>query len=503
MTETHVDKAAAATKPENNKRSAPSERTTTRTTSTTSTTSTTPIQVQVGEFFGSSGKSASKQRRWLDAIDRDALEWLNNTQRASSLLDLACELAVGAAGIRYRQSESARDELFCGGNSVLGRRGIGLGVANAANAFLELRDVDFDFERISEVHSSNVDEATEYHRFSRGAVRGRQRCALTATRLADYSGLSAKLLGAYERRRGDDREACNGAVVEHPVLLVERIEYANMYHAMTELFNAWLAAAVALGDDEFDRAQVVFVDGHAEAPTIDPAWHRALSRGAPPAHLEHWRRERCVRFARAIVPLLGERTPVVDRDWQLATSCTRSALVAAFAGHMRRAFNVAEPRASPSSVARVTLIARRDYAAHVRSSGTVRRKFVDEQQLVDAIAAACSTLSPARSRCTVQVVDFAQLSFEQQLEVAASTDIMVAAHGAALVAALFMRPNSFVIEFGDNTLLFQNLAQLANVNYMRIPSLGLSEPFIRANPSALRKAIYSILPLFRHEGKPK
>ena len=70
------------------------------------------------------------------------------------------------------------------------------------------------------------------------------------------------------------------------------------------------------------------------------------------------------------------------------------------------------------------------------------------------------------SSLVVQVVDFVDLSFREQLLLVRRTDLLVGVHGAGLTHALFLPPGAHLIEFatgGGNH--FSNLARYGGVRY--------------------------------------
>jgi len=84
------------------------------------------------------------------------------------------------------------------------------------------------------------------------------------------------------------------------------------------------------------------------------------------------------------------------------------------------------------------LISRRDYVTHPRNPhAVVRRKIANELQLEAA-------LRMRNPHFRIRSAQLERLSMSQQLRLVASTDIVVAMHGAGLTHALFMPDRSTV-----------------------------------------------------------
>lgn len=114
----------------------------------------------------------------------------------------------------------------------------------------------------------------------------------------------------------------------------------------------------------------------------------------------------------------------------------------------------------------VTLVSRRPYNSHGIDHAFMGRQIDNEEEVLVAMRS-----FGEGSRVSVQRVDFARISVDEQLRVAATTDIMVAMHGAALTYPLYMPPHGGVIEFWpkdrDMWRCFEHIATLAGLAYER------------------------------------
>jgi hypothetical protein len=76
-----------------------------------------------------------------------------------------------------------------------------------------------------------------------------------------------------------------------------------------------------------------------------------------------------------------------------------------------------------------------------------RRRILNQTAIVDAVAAAVA-LRPAAPFAAVafRVVDFADVSVRQQLQLAATSDVLLGIHGTAMQLAVVMRPRAVLVE---------------------------------------------------------
>lgn len=88
--------------------------------------------------------------------------------------------------------------------------------------------------------------------------------------------------------------------------------------------------------------------------------------------------------------------------------------------------------------------------------GTSRRHVLNEEQLVPVLVDAGFT-----------IVDMAKLSLEDQIQTAASADVICGPHGAGLANAIFAKPGSELIEFCGSYLTrhFRIVAEVAGLKY--------------------------------------
>jgi glycoprotein 2-beta-D-xylosyltransferase len=246
------------------------------------------------------------------------------------------------------------------------------------------------------------------------------------------------------------------------VLLLERIEYANLYHAVTEWFNAYVVLR-ATSLLETSAWTLEIFDAHPPG-ALDEPWHR-LFRGR--------------RFSERVSPderpcyarlLLGAPGYLTRFSYYAGRTETRAdcQLLGDFRRWLLLQYGLASVPSTTTTTTttwpRVTLVVRRPYVAHPRNpSGRVSRRWTNETQLLAHV-----TLHVA---ARVQAVDWAEHTFAEQLAIVAATDVLVGVHGAGLSHVVFMtQPMATLIEVAWGQQCFANLATMAGVSYEQVPA---------------------------------
>lgn len=82
-----------------------------------------------------------------------------------------------------------------------------------------------------------------------------------------------------------------------------------------------------------------------------------------------------------------------------------------------------------------------------------------EAQLLSAIT--------AQTKQPVKVVDFAKISYRDQLQIIANTDVLIGVHGNGLTHLVFLPDQASIIEFfdGEESAFYRTFAQMRGINY--------------------------------------
>ena len=289
------------------------------------------------------------------------------------------------------------------------------------------------------------------------------------------------------------------------LLLVTREagEHVNLYHTMTDWYNAYLML-VHLGYATTERLPLVrllFLDNHPMG-YLDPLWQSVFSPAHPiltvrnltaageavvysprvaysPAGYScpiwvHLREEdQCVDE----VDMMGEFGRFVKR--QLGVTDTQLTLQ-----HIEQWYGrggndspygsgVIEQHTAPFSlyhgdagsgkVLHVVVVSRRPYKTATVDHSTVNRQIFNEPDLMVALQSISASLSTAVfSHLHVALVDFARIPINTQILLCSHTDLLIGVHGAALSHALFLPPLAALLELQpqqQNWRIFQHMQQ--------------------------------------------
>ena len=292
-----------------------------------------------------------------------------------------------------------------------------------------LRDVVVDFTRCAGRPGgeplddiTHLDERDEDYRFHPGFLR------LPGTRVPALPWRRPRL---HRRQIQDvlatlatDGEVTTTAVEPMPHLIVLRFEYANVFHAMTDWYNVFLAQRF-LG---LSSSRVVLADGHPATP-LDEGWRTLFG---DVRRIATFPRAAC-RFDTLVLTTLGWDSPLLDFDaWRLP-------LVEDFRRFVLGAHGVDVDAPRPGGPRRVTLVLREDYRAHAHGEASAaERKFANAEALTGALA--------AMPGVSAHAVAMERLSVREQVTLASNTDVLVGMHGAGLVHALFLPPWAGIVE---------------------------------------------------------
>lgn len=254
-------------------------------------------------------------------------------------------------------------------------------------------------------------------------------------------------------------------------LLVRREGEGNPWHCLMEIFSAYLTFdALRMPGGPSDRkrplfhhpndsedTQVVILDDRVDGPYFD-LWTMFARR--KPMRLRELIAQQSastslIAPANLIVPLAGGSNPFWKEDNQ-AEQCINSPLLNVFSQRVLDFYSI-DDKSTPF---------REKYEPIVVT-------FVDrrERRSLQHQATLLAELAERNPRIEVRVVDFAGLSFAEQVRVARETDVLVGVHGAGLTHLMFMRQGAgAVVEIQPEGLEhhgFKNVAGMRGLGYFR------------------------------------
>eukprot|EP00698_Gefionella_okellyi_P001711 TRINITY_DN11581_c0_g2_i1.p1 TRINITY_DN11581_c0_g2~~TRINITY_DN11581_c0_g2_i1.p1 ORF type:complete len:603 (-),score=130.43 TRINITY_DN11581_c0_g2_i1:25-1833(-) len=247
----------------------------------------------------------------------------------------------------------------------------------------------------------------------------------------------------------------------------ENTEYANLFHALSDLLNAF-STMYMLGLDP-SLTRVVLLDEHAAGP-YDVWWEKAFSKAAPMVRASSFDRKK-ILFKEAYFVPPGYSNLLLAHDNALHNCDQQLDLLAAFRSYMLQATGV-HPHVPPGiecvrdgkvvkqsepfgcwgddlagEALVVSFIVRRPYDLFVEHS-FMGRKISNEAELLLSIQTHFDRLHAAGDCPEVRLVmvDMAQLSAEMQMALIARTDLLVGMHGAGLAHTLFLPSHAGLLE---------------------------------------------------------
>jgi protein O-GlcNAc transferase len=227
----------------------------------------------------------------------------------------------------------------------------------------------------------------------------------------------------------------------------------NLYHALIELFNAYVAIQLLARTESFN---LLLLDGHSRG-SLDSWWADILKPSR--IYRLHDYESDTTRFKKLVLVPGGYDSPLYGMG-KVEPSRFEDFL-SDFIETVLSAYAIAD---RPAGERVLTFVDRRDYKPHPRSDGIVCRK-------VEDLGLSIELLRRLYPQHRIDVRSFENLPFAQQLQIVRDSDVLCGVHGAALVHVLFMRPSSELVEFRPQEFrrneIFENLAGLRGVRYHR------------------------------------
>ena len=216
-------------------------------------------------------------------------------------------------------------------------------------------------------------------------------------------------------------------VEENMAAVVMRYDYANLFHALNDVFNVFLLHIFLHKNPK--ETNIVIIDGHPEGH-VDPVWKHIFKNVTRVRHLT-----KPVLYKNMIWNMFEKWCPLNDHSLKSVPH------LADFRNFVLDSYGIqGKPRAECSDSMSVLFVWRRDYLAHPRNpTGKIDRKIKNEDEILSVVK---------RKYPNFKVVgkDLASLDFKQQLQHVANVDIVVGMHGAGLSHMLFMPYNGGLIE---------------------------------------------------------
>ena len=239
--------------------------------------------------------------------------------------------------------------------------------------------------------------------------------------------------------------------IQKPIIVVQRYEYTNLYHVMTDWYNIFLAYLMfGLGPNS---SNILWLDGHPKGG-LDKTWKTSFGSVVRVDEIKE-----PMSFKTMIWNMVGFNSPIVQHE------LAEVPYLEEFRHFVLTRHDVTSFQMINCSAVTVTFIWRRDYIAHPRNpNGKVLRKIKNEKELITSLR---STFPMHK----VRGYQLDSLPMEQQLQIIAETDILIGMHGAGLTHTLFLPPHAALVElfpgYGKRPIFFESMARWRGLKYVR------------------------------------
>lgn len=233
-------------------------------------------------------------------------------------------------------------------------------------------------------------------------------------------------------------------------IAVTRYEYANIYHTMTDWYNAYLM--LLFFNIKSLRANILFVDSHPRGE-LDSTWTTLFGEFIRARQVKKPK-----RFESLIWNIQGYRSPMYDHELPSIP------YIESFRLFFLGKHNVLSTKTLHCKNLSILFIWRRNYVAHPRNpKGVVSRKVKNEKELESLV----HELYPNHSIASIQTD---KLTMRDQLSAIVNTDILIGMHGAGLTLALFLPKHAGLVEiypkyWSSDNAHFRAITRWRNLQY--------------------------------------
>jgi Glycosyltransferase 61 len=237
-------------------------------------------------------------------------------------------------------------------------------------------------------------------------------------------------------------------------LFITRYEYVNLYHTMTDWWNAYYSLPLdkrrmtennITTRDRERKVNIVFLDAHP-AGNLDLVWEELFGKVTHVRHLAF--ESTCFEEAR-FVPA-GYSSPLFPRQ-RFISELEQQQAGAEFVQHVLHVYNLTHVHRIPG---RVVVIERVPYISHPRSKPSQTQRILSN---IRDLALNLPSLS--LPNVTVEVVTLVNDTMRDQIASIRRADVLVANHGAGLTHLLFLDQGAHVVELSCNHGFFPELAK--------------------------------------------
>ena len=280
----------------------------------------------------------------------------------------------------------------------------------------------------------------------------------------------------------------NKSVISTPVtyvkdftIIVKRYEYVNLYHSMTDFYNAFLI--MKFFQNTPHDTKILLFDSHPKG-SLDPVWAKIFNSYSRVSQLGAFS-----QYRHAVWNIPGYDSPMYDYS-----NPERIPLIEEFRQFFLKQYGVLGKSALGCKRLKLVIIWRRNYVAHARNpKGRIERKIWNEVELL-RVAEKTGFFS------FVIGIQLEKLSMKSQLSIVSNADVLVGMHGAGLTHTLFLPSHAGLIELVPEYFSplghFEGLARWRGLHYLRWINEDVSNEKsgkrTRIPPSVFRKTLFDM-----------
>ncbi|CAH8624059.1 unnamed protein product [Schistosoma curassoni] len=277
---------------------------------------------------------------------------------------------------------------------------------------------------------------------------------------------------------------------EKIVFLITRVEYANLYHTMTDWYNTYLT--MKLLNLSINNIHLLITDGHPIG-NLDEVWYQlfnySISRIGAYRQITNYihhnntnllpilpmNKNYLLHIHKLVIIPYGYSSPLyVDKPLlsNMYIEEFRQFLLQSY--HYNMNDNLCYKHIVTNyQLPQIIIISRRNYIAHPRNiNGHISRKINNELQLLNQLKQLGFTNS--------LIIDFINLTISEQLNLIINTDILIGMHGAGLTYSLLLSNTSMLIELFPNYCCINNqhfikFTKLRHIDYYAYYGLSIND----------------------------
>ncbi|CAI2733171.1 unnamed protein product [Schistosoma spindalis] len=330
---------------------------------------------------------------------------------------------------------------------------------------------------------ANQPESYELLDFQHGFIKTSVKPNIKRGQLRSYETNVITLLRSLEVLDSVNLDT-NNIYKEKVVFLITRVEYANLYHTMTDWYNTYIT--MKLLNLTINNIHLLIIDGHPLS-NLDEVWYQlfnnSISRIGAYRHLSNQtihlipilprNNNQLLHIHKLVIVPYGYSSPLyVDKP--IISNMYIEEFRQFFLDRYHLNINNNNNNNNNNNLCnkhiindykspQIIIISRQNYIAHPRNiNGYIHRKINNELQLLQIL----KQLNFNNSF----LIDFIQLTIIEQLKLIINTDILIGMHGAGLTYTLLLSNTSSIIELFPYYCCIHNkhfikLSQLRHIHY--------------------------------------